>query len=304
MNEATKPIKLADPEELAGRLLKASAKQSFDPLVEIDWDAPIDKSKWSMRPERMSLYGTYLWDRMSEDQKKELCRLELASTYYLVMIGEQGLMQMILRHVYDKDPTSKYVQYAWVEIADECRHSTMFAKYIDKLGYLDDISMGWLMRNAFRFQKAHASGALAFFAILFVEELFDHIQRETMADDTLCPLARAISRIHVIEEARHMAYARESLKMDWAKLGPVMRARYRYGFALIAFSYAYYLINPKVYARVGLDPKEARKVALSNPNWTTSRVECMRKMTDLLRDIGALGGADEKLWKKGGWVHA
>ena len=52
---------LADP--VSDRLLRSSARQSYDPEVDIDWDAPLVDGVWWMQPERMSLYGTPLWDR-------------------------------------------------------------------------------------------------------------------------------------------------------------------------------------------------------------------------------------------------
>lgn len=56
-----------DREDIAKRLLRSSAKASYDPLVEIDWDAPIDRDRYAIRPERLSLYGTELWETLTED---------------------------------------------------------------------------------------------------------------------------------------------------------------------------------------------------------------------------------------------
>ena len=61
------------PGGVAGRLLRSSARHSYDPEVDIDWSAPIDPTLWGMQPERMSLYGTHLWDRMTEESASR-CR--------------------------------------------------------------------------------------------------------------------------------------------------------------------------------------------------------------------------------------
>ena len=60
---------LRDREQVAARLLASSAKHSFDPDTELDWDAPLEEGKWFWPPELVSLYGTPLWKRMSEDQR-------------------------------------------------------------------------------------------------------------------------------------------------------------------------------------------------------------------------------------------
>jgi hypothetical protein len=58
---------LKDREQVAERLLASSAKHSFDPDKELDWDAPFEEGKWFWPPELVSLYGTPMWQRMSEE---------------------------------------------------------------------------------------------------------------------------------------------------------------------------------------------------------------------------------------------
>ena len=63
-----------------------------------------------------------------------------------------------------------------------------------------------------------------FAAILIAEEILDAFQRETMADESVQPLVRMVSRIHVVEEARHVRYAREELARQVAAAGPARLA--------------------------------------------------------------------------------
>ena len=87
-----------------------------------------------MQPERMSLYGTHLWEALSEEQRIELSQHEAASLASVGLWFELMLMQMMLRDLYDDDPTGAHMQYALTEVADECRHSTMFGKSIAHFG--------------------------------------------------------------------------------------------------------------------------------------------------------------------------
>ncbi len=121
---------LKDREQVAERLLEASAKHSFDPDTELDWDAPSEEGKWFWPPELVSLYDTPMWRRMSEEQRMDLARHEAASLASLGIWFEVILMQLLVRHIYDMSVTSAHVQYALTEIADECRHSKMFARLI------------------------------------------------------------------------------------------------------------------------------------------------------------------------------
>ncbi|MFV2197669.1 AurF N-oxygenase family protein [Nocardiopsis sp. LOL_012] len=291
--------KLTDREDIAKRLLRGSAKASFDPLVEIDWDAPVDPDMWGIRPERVSLYGTYLWDRLTEAQRKELSRLEVASIATIGIWFETILMQMLVRHAYDNDPTTNHVQYAYTEIADECRHTVMFAKMVGKLGWhthrLDPVA-----HQLGRLFKTIAHGPLIFAGALFVEEVLDQFQREAVPDEEILPLVRSVSRIHVVEEARHMRYAREEFARDWAERGPLDRAYTRIMLGLVTYYSATRLINPKAYAQVGLDPKEAYRVARANPHWIDTKTWAARKVVGTLDTAGAISGLGRYFWKKAG----
>src|SRR4051794_41582783 len=54
----------------ATRLLGSASRNSYDPELDIDWDAPVELDKKFMPYERVSLYGTDLWERMSEEQRR------------------------------------------------------------------------------------------------------------------------------------------------------------------------------------------------------------------------------------------
>ena len=53
-----------------------------------------------MQPERMSLYGTALWERLTEEQRIELSRHEVASVASVGLWFEMILMQMMLKDLY------------------------------------------------------------------------------------------------------------------------------------------------------------------------------------------------------------
>lgn len=122
---------LKDREQVAERLLDSSAKHSFDPDKELDWDAPFEEGKWFWPPELVSLYDTPLWRRMSEEQRIALSRHEAAALASLGIWFEIILMQLLVRHIYDKAATSAHVRYALTEIEDEW-HSKMFARLITR----------------------------------------------------------------------------------------------------------------------------------------------------------------------------
>jgi P-aminobenzoate N-oxygenase AurF len=284
-------------ERTAERLLRASARSSYDPLVEIDWTAPLDPDAFWLPPRRSSLYGTALWDGLDHRQRVELTKHEVASGASAGIWFETILMQMLVRDYYHQDPTSRHAQYALTEVADECRHSIMFGRLIERAGCPVypaspvDHTLGRLL-------KATARGPHMYAAILLAEEILDAFQREIMVDATLQPLIRAVAHIHVVEEARHVRYAREELARQVAAAGPVGLAYARLVTGRAAYSVARRLVHPRVYAAVGIPPRAGAAAAAANPHWRETMRWAARKAHAYLAGLDLVAGPGRALWRR------
>jgi hypothetical protein len=206
-----------DRDHSAARLLTASARHTLDPELEVDWAAPVDPDGWAVPPERISLYGTHLWDELDDDARRTLARHEAASLLSVGLWFEVLLMQMLVRHAFDLDLRRPHAQYALTEVGDETRHSVMFAKAVDAMGCPDYRPHGLLHRLGGWYGHLGA-GASMFASVLVAEEATDRLQRESMHDERVLPLMRSVARVHVVEEARHVRFAREEL----ARLVPTL----------------------------------------------------------------------------------
>jgi hypothetical protein len=292
-----------DRDRTATRLLKSSAEHSYDPEVEIDWEAPLAPDKYFVPPHRSSLYGTEVWERLTEEQRITLTRHEASSIAGLGVWFETILMQLLIRGYYRQDPTRAHAQYALTEVADECRHSVMFGKMIAALGtpvYRPDgvnAALGkWI--------AATGSGPRMFAAILICEEILDTLQREAMTHEQVQPLVRMVSRIHVVEEARHVRYAREELARQVREAG-----RGRLAFDKLVIGRAAYLcgtrlIHPAVYRSIGLTPAQGRKLAAENPYFTETVRWAGERVVAYLEDLDLIDGPGRPLWRRSGLLAA
>jgi hypothetical protein len=131
-----------------------------------------------------------------------------------------------------------------------------------------------------------------------VEEVLDSFQREMIRDESIQPMSRAVARIHVVEEARHIQYARAELARNFERLGTVGKAYTRLLFAISSAVATRRLIHPQVYAAVGLDPKTAAKAARRNPHWRATRQWAARKIVDFARDVGLIAGPATFVWRR------
>jgi hypothetical protein len=284
-------------ERTATRLLQTSVRHSYDPLIEVDWDAPAEPGLFWMPPHRSSLYGTALWERLSHEQRVELTKHEVASAASAGVWFETVLIQMLIRHYYDQDPTSRHAQYALTEIADECRHSIMFGRLLEALqappyraSHRDQALGRWL--------KATATGPHMYASILLAEEVLDAFQREIMADEELQPLIRMVCRIHVVEEARHVRYAREELARQVETAGPLRLGYSRIVIGRAANTIVSRLVHPRLYEAVGIPGRVGRATALANPQFQGTLRWAGSRAVSYLDELGLIAGPARALWRR------
>jgi hypothetical protein len=289
-----KPV---DRQALSSRLLGSAAKKSYDPVVDIDWAAPIPDDLYGLSPEWSTLYGTPMWDGLSRDQQVTLTIHEYCSISGVGIWFECLLMQLVLKDIYGNDPAQPHVQWALTEIADECRHSVMFARTAEKFGAPSYQPPPSILRLGKAF-VSRFDGPAAYAAILVAEEILDIFQRDLMKDERVQPLTRATSQIHVVEEARHMRFAREEIARRTPELSSWQLRRHRTGVASVAAIVADNLVQPHVYASVGLNPTEAKAAARANTHYGDKLRDASSGLVAFLRDVGLVGGASELLWKR------
>lgn len=293
----TKLLQPRDRQQTASRLLASHAKLHFDPLVDVDWEAGLVPGMPYADPRRLSLYGTELWDRMTEEQRLELGKHEVASIASIGIWFELILMQMLVRNAYHRDATTPHVQFALTEIADECRHSTMFAKMIAAFG-AKQYKVDRKVHHLSRLFKATSTPTQTFAGTMYVEEILDAFQREAMDDERLQPMVRTVSRIHVVEESRHISYARD--EMLRRELTPLQRRYEQLVLGAIVYFATTQLIRPDAYAAVGLDPVEATAAAAANPHWRRTKTDMAAKAVDVLTQAGLVGRTNRWLLVKAG----
>jgi hypothetical protein len=298
---STATLELAERERTGARLLKSAAKLSFDPTVEVDWAAAQPADVLYCPETTSSLYGTPMWGQLTHEQRVTLTKHEVASVASVGIWFEEILMQMLLRYAYDRDLTRKDIQWTLTEIADECRHSIMFASMIAAFG-VRNYGVGRVAHELGRIFKVISNEVQTFAGTMYVEEILDSLQREIMDDESLQPLIRQVSRIHVIEEARHISYAREETLRAHANSGLLRRTYNQLMIGLIVHQATRSLIHPQVYAAVGLDPEAAAKAAAANPVWRATKTRAAEKVLAFFTDCGLIGWPNRWLLRRAGVI--
>lgn len=293
---ARRAPKVTDRQRLATRLLASSAKKSYNPNVEVDWDAETPTHLYGMTPEWSTLYGTALWNEMSLAQQITLTNHEAASISGTGIWFEMILMQMLVRDMYGQDAAQPHFQFALTEIADECRHSTMFGKSIAHFG-VPAYGPPPRIHRLGRLFKTIVHGPSAYASILVAEEALDTWQRDLMNDERVQPVTRMVSRIHVLEEARHMTFAREEVRRKMPDLSRKALLWHQVVTAQTCYLVARAMVNPEVYRSVGIDPAEGRRTALANPHYRETMGWMGEKPLAFLAENDLMPKHQLKVWR-------
>jgi hypothetical protein len=260
---------------------------AYDPATEVDWETPLDKDFHGASPEWSTLYGTAYWNELTDAQRKELTRQEAASVASTGIWFEMILQQMVLRDIYAKDPTDATFQWALTEIAEECRHSIMFARGAQKLGapayrpHRFAVELG-------RVFKTVAFGEAAYAAILVAEEVLDVMQRDWMRDERVVPFVRTINNIHVVEESRHMKFARDETRKRLRGAGRLRRQINALVVAIASYVIVTSMVNKNVYANAGLDKERAIGEAKANEHHKSMMRSSCSGLMEFLASAGLL----------------
>jgi P-aminobenzoate N-oxygenase AurF len=290
---------LATTARRSSQLIAASERTTLDPFTEIDWDVPIDDSAYHLPPHWLPLYGTTAWDAMDEPARIVYSRHECAALCGAGIWFENRLMQVVLRHLASIPVTSPAHRYLLIEVADECRHSSMFGEYIRRAGTpaysppADAPTIDTLGDIA-------GSQALGYLLILAVEEILDAANRATMKDDSIHTVSRQMAKLHVLEEARHVSFAKTYLSEVWPTLTDEERAGI-IGLAPHAVAnVAALMVDDAVYDELGI--ADGAAIARANPHHQARVVEGLSKLTAFLDELGIIDAESRPIWEDLGLV--
>ncbi|WP_127783168.1 diiron oxygenase [Rhodococcus sp. X156] len=284
-------------EDVSRRLLESAAALSYDPAEEVDWESPLDPTLHGLNPEWSTLYGTALWDEMTEEQRITLTRHEVCSIMSTGIWFEMILQQMVLRDMYVTDTARSDFQFALTEIADECRHSIMFARACEKMGASSYFPTRLSVELGRAF-KSVANAEVAYGGILVAEEVLDVMQRDWMRGENVLPMVRTTSKIHVVEESRHMKFARQEIREQMEGASATRRRTSSLVIAIAAYVIVSNMVNKGVYAAAGLDTDRAVREAKNNEHHKAMMRSSCAHLMDFLAQCGLLSRPAMRIYQR------
>lgn len=195
------------------RQLSANSDPYRDPLAVLKWQSLSTAEYWLPRS-ALSLTGVAEFEIMDEATRIRLSQYEFIGNIQAGLSLEGIFLERLSRSLKHGLTTEEY-EFMLHELREEAGHSLMFLQLIKRSGLPLPSLRGRYPRLA-EFMGRHApeDGLLFWLALVIGEEIPDRLNRYIRLDSAtaLNLLIRQMCTLHVVDEARHIAYARRAFE--------------------------------------------------------------------------------------------
>jgi len=292
--------------DLLSTLSEGSVNRHFDPYLDIDWDSPEfaidpDDPRWVLSAELDPLGATQWYRDLPQERQIEIGRWRVTNAIKVGAAFESILIRGLMQYAMKLPNGSHEFRYCMHEMTEECNHIQMFQELVNRIGI--DVPG---MRPLFRVLSPVIGVAggyvplILFIGILGGEEPIDHYQKALIRSGSDLP--RAVQRtmeIHIAEEARHISFAGEFLKVHLEKTDPVTTAVCGVVFPLVMRWLGGEIMTPPPSFAAQFDiPREVMREAFwSSPHARKLMAGYFDDMRALATNLGLMNPVTRRLWK-------
>jgi hypothetical protein len=236
----------------------------------VRWPAEIGENVWCFSPELISLFGTELYDELTELEQKRLSFYEAVNFFSLNINGERALLEGISERLYRK----AHSPYLHNFLEDENKHMQCFAKFCRQ--YAGKIYSDRKMKFKRHFEPGEED-FLFFTKVMIFEEIVDTFNSSMATDRRLSDVVREINDMHHCDEVKHLAFGRLKVLQLFGEHCHHWSAETLHGIRqhlegyMVSLWREYY--NPDIYSDIGLpDPYSVAQYA-----WASDSARDLRR---------------------------
>src|ERR687884_615875 len=241
------------------QLYAKGKKQQWDAADRIDWSLDLDPENPMQLDDRVvPIYGSHIWERMTEKERRQLRHHQQASQISQFMHGEQGALiatSKIVQSVPDLD--SKF--YAATQVMDEARHVEAYSRLLhEKFELAYPITHG--LRSLLENGLSDNRWDMTYLTMQILIEGLALAAFQRIRDQAQNPLAAAVNAYVMQDEARHVAFGRLALRDLYPQLSDAERKE-REDFVVTACWHMRDRFNQlEVWQRLGLPIEECLRL--------------------------------------------
>ena len=270
------------------QLYDKGKKQQWDAAERIDWSLDLDPENPMLLDDRVvHIWGSDLWNRMTDKEKREVRRHLQASQISQFMHGEQGALiatAKIVQTVPDLD--AKF--YAATQVMDEARHVEAYSRLLhEKFEFAYPITHG--LKSLLEQGLSDSRWDMTYLTMQILIEGLALAAFQRIRDQAQNPLAAAVNAYVMQDEARHVAFGRIALRDYYPQLSQAERAE-REEFVVEACWHMRDRFNQlEVWRRLGLPEQECLRLVEESETMKVFRGRIFSRIVPTVRDIGLWG---------------
>lgn len=286
-------------------LSEASVHIHFDAFTDIDWDNPefaIDSKdpRWVL-PAADPLGGHPWYQAQPLEVRTKIGLWRYANIVKVGMQFENVLIRGVMDYLFSLPNQNPEFRYLTHEATEECHHTQMFQEFVNRAGA--DVPGG---RRSFRVVSRFLplAGSLIpesfFTGVLAGEEPIDHLQKAILrGGENIHPLMRRLMQIHVAEEARHISFAHEFLRVKVPGYGRFRRGALSVAFPVIMRVLGDVIVVPdrKTAEKIGVPHWVIKDIFWKSPDGEKMLRDLFSDVRMLAEDIGLMNRASRKVWR-------
>jgi P-aminobenzoate N-oxygenase AurF len=269
-------------------LYQKGKDKQWDGTKRIDWDLEVDPyDPLGVPDQNMTIYGTPYWDKMSEQNKRDLRRHFASWQFSQFLHGEQGAMICAARIV-ESAPDLDAKFYSATQTMDEARHAEIYTRFLhEKIGMLYPIndSLQGLLGDTLRDSRWD----MPYLGMQVLIEGLALAAFGMLRDTTDKPLPKQILAYIMQDEARHVAFGRMALRDYYQQLSDA-ELREREEFVVEGcYLMRDRLRGAEVLENFGIPAKEAAELSEQSEHLAIFRKLLFSRIVPCVKDIGLWG---------------
>src|SRR5919108_2614240 len=199
------------------QLYAKGKKQQWDAADRIDWSLDLDPENPMQLDDRVvPIYGSHIWERMTERERRQLRHHQQASQISQFMHGEQGALIATAKIVQTgPDLDSRF--YAATQVIDEARHVEAYSRLLhEKFELAYPITPG--LKSLLDQGLSDSRWDMTYLTMQILIEGLALAAFQRIRDQAQNPLAAAVNAYVMQDEARHVAFGRLALRDYYPQL--------------------------------------------------------------------------------------
>lgn len=306
MTVSSAPPRDEDYEAMLRTLSEGSVHVHFDPYEDIAWDSPelaIDQQDplWVLPATFDPLGATAWYQAQPLDRQIEIGKARITNAIKVGAAFESVLIRGLMQYAVALPNRSPEFRYCVHEMTEECNHIQMFQELVNRVGVDVPGMRRWLRRLSPFIGGALAYRPLALMvSVLAGEEPIDHYQKSILREGgNVPPAVLRTMEIHIAEEARHISFAHEFVRLYVPRIGRASR------FALsLYFPVAMRIGTEEIMTmpgslarRLGIPREVHREAFWQSPKSREIMASYFGDMRALAEEAGLMNAASRRLWR-------